>query len=193
MRFAPVFVGHRDDQDVSRRPRLKQVHPCPRLRFCFSLGSQHDRAGSMDEDLAQVIVTALADPVEFRLTAGRVPSFGTSPSHAANSRPLWKAAPLPIEATIAVATKGPMPGICLSNRRACRITRGDLFDFIVHLLDLKLQLLPLVPEQGPAGSAYAGSELPLRRFPGSRAYARAAWPGSSRIPDHAPEGRRAVG
>jgi hypothetical protein len=33
------------------------------------------------------------------------------PSHAANSRPLRKAALLPIAATFAVATTGPMPGI----------------------------------------------------------------------------------
>ena len=39
---------------------------------------------------------------------------GTSPSQDANSRPLWKAEPLPIAATIAVATNGPIPGICLS-------------------------------------------------------------------------------
>ncbi len=38
----------------------------------------------------------------------------TSPSQEENSRPLWKAAPLPIAATIAVATKGPIPGICLN-------------------------------------------------------------------------------
>jgi hypothetical protein len=37
--------------------------------------------------------------------------LGTIPSHAENSRPLRKAAPLPIAATIAVATTGPMPGI----------------------------------------------------------------------------------
>src|ERR1700722_2187721 len=36
---------------------------------------------------------------------------GTMPSHAANSRPLRKAALLPIAATFAVATTGPMPGI----------------------------------------------------------------------------------
>src|SRR5258705_9145309 len=36
---------------------------------------------------------------------------GTSPSHAAKSRPLRNAAPLPMAATMAVATIGPMPGI----------------------------------------------------------------------------------
>ncbi len=44
--------------------------------------------------------------------------FGTRPIHAANSRPLRKAAPLPIEATIAVATNGPMLGRRRSNRRS---------------------------------------------------------------------------
>ena len=37
---------------------------------------------------------------------------GTSPSHAAKSRPLRNAAPFPMAATRAVATMGPMPGIC---------------------------------------------------------------------------------
>ncbi len=36
---------------------------------------------------------------------------GTMPSHAANSRPLRNAAPLPMAATMAVATTGPIPGI----------------------------------------------------------------------------------
>jgi hypothetical protein len=36
---------------------------------------------------------------------------GTTPSHAANSRPLPKAAPFPMAATMAIATTGPKPGI----------------------------------------------------------------------------------
>src|ERR1035441_8947188 len=47
--------------------------------------------------------------------------FGTRPIQAANSLPLWKAAPLPIEATIAVATNGPMSGICLSRWHAATL------------------------------------------------------------------------
>src|ERR1700721_3629893 len=43
---------------------------------------------------------------------------GTSPSQDPNSRPLWKAAPLPIPATIAVATSGPIPGLCLGRWQA---------------------------------------------------------------------------
>src|ERR1700733_11809574 len=43
---------------------------------------------------------------------------GTSPTQDANSRPFRKAAPLPMAATIAVATNGPMPGICLSRWQA---------------------------------------------------------------------------
>src|SRR3954463_1780056 len=37
---------------------------------------------------------------------------GTSPSQAANSRPLLKAAPFPMADTTAVETSGPTPGIC---------------------------------------------------------------------------------
>jgi transposase len=47
--------------------------------------------------------------------------FGSSPIQAANSRPLRKAAPLPMEATIAVATSGPMPRICRSFRHAASL------------------------------------------------------------------------
>ena len=43
--------------------------------------------------------------------------LGTSPSQAAKSRPLWKAAPLPMEATTAVIRE-PTPGISRSRRRA---------------------------------------------------------------------------
>ena len=40
--------------------------------------------------------------------------FGTRPSHAAKSRPLAKAAPLPIAATVALAMIGPMPGTVIN-------------------------------------------------------------------------------
>src|ERR1035437_7848430 len=59
-----------DDQDVSRSPRLKRGHPCTH-RDSVSLRSQHDCACPVNQDLAQVVVTALADPVEFWLTAWR--------------------------------------------------------------------------------------------------------------------------
>ena len=65
------------------------------------VGSKHASAGSMEEDLSQVVVTSLAAASQLRLAAGRVL---LSPIQAANSLPLLKAAPLPIAATIAVAT-----------------------------------------------------------------------------------------
>ncbi len=43
---------------------------------------------------------------------------GTRPSHAAKSRPLRTDEPLPMAATIAVATIGPMPGICRIRQQA---------------------------------------------------------------------------
>lgn len=43
---------------------------------------------------------------------------GTSPSHAAKSRPFRKACPCPIDATIAVAPSGPIPGISSKRRQA---------------------------------------------------------------------------
>jgi len=54
---------------------------------------------------------ALSDSPEKR-------SRGTTPIRAANSRPLWKAPPLPIAAMSAVAVTGPMPGIATSRRQA---------------------------------------------------------------------------
>ena len=42
--------------------------------------------------------------------------FGTRPSHAAESRPLWKASPVPMAATIALEMIGPTPGAL---RRQC--------------------------------------------------------------------------
>src|ERR1700735_2621989 len=63
---------------------------------------------------------ALADPIELRLTTG-----GVLLRHQAHPRSelssLAKAAPLPIEATIAVATSGPMPGISRSRRQAASL------------------------------------------------------------------------
>src|SRR6267143_3397211 len=44
-------------------------------------------------------------------------SRGTTPIQAANSRPLWKAPPLPMAAMTAVAVTGPMPGMATSQGR----------------------------------------------------------------------------
>jgi hypothetical protein len=65
------LVGRGDDQDVSRCPHLKRGHPCTH-RDSVSLRSQHHSACPVNQDLTQVVVTALADPVEFCLTTGRV-------------------------------------------------------------------------------------------------------------------------
>ena len=69
---------------------------------------------------------------------------GTKPSHAAKSRPLRKAAPLPMAATIAVATIGPMPGIL-----RMRVQPASLAEicssFVGQLFDLLLDSLPLAP------------------------------------------------
>src|SRR5437763_16806368 len=72
--------------------------------------------------------------------------FGTRPIHAANSRPLWNAAPLPIEATIAVAIKAPMPGICLSRRHAASLEAINSTSWF-RSTTLLLKILPLVLEQ----------------------------------------------
>ncbi len=53
---------------------------------------------------------------------------------------------MPIAATIAVATKGPIPGH-LPESLAGWIGRGDLFNLFVHRDDLLLQVFPLAPQQ----------------------------------------------
>ena len=64
--------------------------------------------------------------------------FGTRPSHAAKSRPLAKAAPLPIAATVALATIGPMPGTVINcpafHVGACQnlYLFGDVFDALIE-------------------------------------------------------------
>ena len=45
-------------------------------------------------------------------------SRGTIPTHAAKSRPLRNALPLPIAATRAVAVTGPIPGMAVSRQQA---------------------------------------------------------------------------
>src|SRR6201987_6016318 len=52
-----------------------------------------------------------------------------------------------MEATIAVATSGPMPGICRSLRHAASLEAiRSTSSFILD--DLKLQVLPLAPQHG---------------------------------------------
>jgi hypothetical protein len=70
-RYTCQLVGHRDDQHVAWRSRLEGSHPCTH-RDALSLGSRHHGASAMDEDLAQVPVAPLADPVELGLAASRV-------------------------------------------------------------------------------------------------------------------------
>src|ERR1700692_1257716 len=72
--------------------------------------------------------------------------FGTKPIHAAKSRPLRNAAPLPIAATIAVATMGPMPGICRM-RQTPRVTSSNLFELVGQFIDLLFDGLPLIPQE----------------------------------------------
>src|SRR5579862_1614725 len=71
---------------------------------------------------------------------------GTRPSQAAKSRPLRKAAPLPMAATMAVATIGPIPGICRM-RVTTRIGGEDRFQLKAEFFNLGFDCLPLVPKK----------------------------------------------
>src|SRR3984893_6821248 len=103
------FVCCCHDQYVSWRPGLKRGHPGAH-RDSVPLGSQYDRACSMNQDLAQVRVAALADSIQPRLATGRM--LLRQQPHPGRE---------PMEATIAVATSGPMPGICRSLRHAASL------------------------------------------------------------------------
>jgi hypothetical protein len=71
---------------------------------------------------------------------------GTTPSQAAKSRPLRKAAPLPMAATMAVATIGPIPGIPPEPSTA-RIAGRDTLQLAAEPFNLVFDRLPLSPKQ----------------------------------------------
>ena len=78
--------------------------------------------------------------------------FGTRPSHAAKSRPLAKAAPLPIAATVALAMIGPMPGTVIncphcSHVGACQNLVplfGDVFDALIETAPIAAEVLSMI-------------------------------------------------
>src|ERR1700733_14904148 len=76
---------------------------------------------------------------------------GTSPSQAAKSRPLRKAAPLPMAATVAVETRGPTPGICREAPAAC-VFVGDALYLVVGIGDVHLEFLPLLLDPSQEGA-----------------------------------------
>jgi hypothetical protein len=68
----------------------------------------------LHEKRAQVTIAAHGDAPEDGSVSGRL---GTSPIQGEKSRPLAKAAPLPIAATIALEMIGPMPGTVITLRQ----------------------------------------------------------------------------
>ena len=72
-------------------------------------------------------------------------SPGTTPSQAANPRPFLKAAPLPMAAIVAVAIKGPMPGIA-TRRLHGSTSLANAHDQLVGFLDLPMQVLHLLTQ-----------------------------------------------
>ena len=99
------LVGERNCQNIAmhaprsrREPRSKTV-PRPARRM------EQNGTGTLDEERAQIAIPALGDAAK----DGAIPvdiCFGTRPSQAAKSRPLQKAVPLPIAATIALEMIG---------------------------------------------------------------------------------------
>src|SRR5208282_1178794 len=70
--------------------------------------------------------------------------FGTRPSQAAKSRPLVKAAPSPMAATMALAMIGPMPGTVI-NCRQFRY-RAQYFDLFRDVLNALIETSPIAAE-----------------------------------------------
>lgn len=71
--------------------------------------------------------------------------LATSPSQAANERPLRNSAPLPMEATTAVAVKGPTPGMAMRRRQSSSSPAAFAIR-CVGLVDLVLQLSQFTPQ-----------------------------------------------
>jgi hypothetical protein len=107
------LVGHGDDGAVPGRPSLKPVQPATEL-VVLSVYTGEDHTASINKESTQVGITTLADPKKSRFAVECC--LGSIPSHAARSRLLRKAAPLPIAAVSAVAVRDPTPGM-VSRRR----------------------------------------------------------------------------
>jgi hypothetical protein len=82
---------------------------------------------------------------------------GTSPSHAAKSRPFRNADPLPIAVTMAVATIGPMSD--LSNATAARVAGSDLFKLVCQRFDLLFDGLPLISQHADQAAHHRGQRV----------------------------------
>jgi len=131
--------------NVPWRPRLKRTHPRAH-RDSVSLRSQHDRACSMNQDLAQVRVAAFADSIQSHLATGRM-LVRQQPQPGRELPPLAEGC---------AVTDGGNDRGCnqrsdardLPQSPTRRIARSDPLHLVVHLDDLKLQVLLLAPQHG---------------------------------------------
>src|ERR1017187_3880881 len=99
----------------------------------------------MDQDLAQVAVAALADPVELRLATCRV-LLRHQPHPGSELSSFVKGSAVADRSHDHGRDQGPHARD-LPEPHACRITRGDLLLFMVQIYQLLLKILPLVPKQ----------------------------------------------
>ena len=114
-RDARELVGKRDRQHVAMQPLLGGLDPrlepvaFPSVGFTLQarpmLPARTGRAGS--DCRASISCRGWCGPRSRS-------ALGTSPSHAAKSRPLEKPSPVPIAATMALEMIGPMPGTLIS-------------------------------------------------------------------------------
>ncbi|MCU1252766.1 MAG: hypothetical protein JWQ49_5795 [Edaphobacter sp.] len=110
------LVGYGHDQNVTVCLGLQLTHPFAD-RVVGAVEAQDDGSSAMDEQSSEICVATLTDPSSHALPSVEC-CFGSSPSHAAKSRPLVKADPLPTAATRAVAISGPTPGTSSSRWHA---------------------------------------------------------------------------
>ena len=100
----------------------------------------------MDEDLAQVVVAALADPIESCLAAGRILARHDAQLSRELSA-LVEGCPVADRGYDCRCDQRSDAGD-LSQSYSGGVARSDPLDFIVHPSNLKLQILPLVPQHG---------------------------------------------
>lgn len=117
------LVGHSHHRQVGWLSVFQLIHPTTE-GVLASVQPREHAAGAFDEQGAQVAIARLLMPNSVGFPPDEC-CRGTSPSHAAISRPLRNPLPLPTAAVSAVEMMGPIPGIS-SRRRQPSSSRADL-------------------------------------------------------------------
>jgi hypothetical protein len=138
------LVGHGNHDNVLVGPGVQSIEPCAN-RESISFHASHGCSRAMNQEFAQVYVAVFTDTQQPGLAAGRILPGARCRAMPQTLDLLRKAASLPMAATMAVATTGPMPGMLRA--AAAGISGRDLFQLVCQLFDLLLNLLPLTPQR----------------------------------------------